>query len=227
MSNLLSLSDEQAKRETSDCVTSLIRYLKDLYYFRADSLMLLRKQEIFHSFWLDYTLKGIKSGSLVLRLFSWEQIYEIIKETMNGRPYAESYFIRGAGNEDANGTYIFHHFDTEGSPVYIKQPTRDNMALLTLFRCTMRNKAKWWFLSQVDLERPGTEADIDYYQFKSSYPLEEKEPPCRGWTCASIGTTNNANNNNNSPILPVSREPAPILQRVGILKPMMTTTNTV
>ena len=60
-----------------------------------------------------------------------------------------------------------------------------NGIVLTLFRCQMRSRAKWWFLSEADKDSPGTDKDIDYYQHRSTV-LEELEPSASGWiTCSS------------------------------------------
>ena len=51
---------------------------------------------------------------------------------------------------------------------------------LTLFRCQMRSKSKWWFLSEADEANPGTDKDVDYYQHRST-AAEEREPQPTGW----------------------------------------------
>jgi hypothetical protein len=40
----------------------------------------------------------------------------------------------------------------------------------------MRSKQKWWFISIVDIEKPGTDKDIDFYQHNST-PEQDREPP--------------------------------------------------
>lgn len=207
MDKVTALSEDAAKREQSDQMTLLIRSIRDLLLARSDHQSQQRKLVKFNSFWLEYTRKGLVSGSLVLRLFSWDQVHDIVQEAIASRFFAESYIVSGAGNEDANGTYKYDRIDVEGAPQYIKEPTKPDMPQLTLFRCTMRNKCKWWFISQVDKEKPGTEKDIDYYQHKSRLS-EEREPPCFEW---GISSTNNNTR--------FSTEPAPTLTRVGTIVP--------
>jgi hypothetical protein len=205
MKRLISLSEEQAKLESAYAISQLIRTIgqaNNCQLARLDKATQYRKVQQFHRFWLDHTAKAIKSNSLVLRLFGWDQIHELIKESNFTRPLAESYIVRGAGNDDANGHYKYASRDNDGVITYTKQPTKAGMPLLTLFRCPMRNKSKWWFISQVDKEKPGTEKDIDYYQHKSTIH-EEREPSCRGWIVAP--------QQHGSP----GREPAPILIRQG------------
>eukprot|EP00957_Ditylum_brightwellii_P020384 1537492-Ditylum_brightwellii.AAC.1 len=75
---------------------------------------------------------------------------------------------------------------------------------LTLFRCTMRSKQKWWFLSEADEEQPGTDKDIDYYQHKPTTQNEEAEPPACGWSTSP----------NKS-----GEDPPPNLQAIGLVVP--------
>ena len=42
--------------------------------------------------------------------------------------------------------------------------------LLTLFRCKMQNQSRWWFISNADLQSPGTDRDVDYYHRVRSVP---------------------------------------------------------
>ncbi|KAL7546270.1 hypothetical protein ACHAWF_009605 [Thalassiosira exigua] len=62
---------------------------------------------------------------------------------------------------------------------------------------------KWWFLSEPDSERPGTDRDIDHYQHKcENGPEEEALPPAAGWiTCRG------------------SSDPPPHLQAQGLVVP--------
>jgi hypothetical protein len=83
---------------------------------------------------------------------------------------------------------------------YEKAVSHAGEPLLTLFRCTMKTIRKWWFISQVDKDKPGTDADINYYQHKSTSE-EGREPQSYGW--------------NNIPDQPISKVPAPTLERVG------------
>lgn len=55
---------------------------------------------------------------------------------------------------------------------------------ITLFRCTMKSKQKWWFLSEVDKEKPGSSNAIDYYPLKSK---ATKMPENNGWLTFRIG----------------------------------------
>ena len=88
---MLNLTDEAAKKEQADSVASLIRSMRDMLLLRTDRMAQTQKLHQFNSFWLDYTLKGITSKSLVLRLFSWDQLGDIIKQAELSRPLADSY----------------------------------------------------------------------------------------------------------------------------------------
>jgi ubiquitin carboxyl-terminal hydrolase 9/24 len=72
---------------------------------------------------------------------------------------------------------------------------------VTLFRCTMRSSHKWWFLSEADEHAPGTDKDVDYYQYKSKRE-EEGLPSKAGWVKCRAGS-----------------DPPPTLEAVGKLIP--------
>ena len=99
---------------------------------------------------------------------------ELIREAYATRPFAKAYRVTGAGNEDVNGLYTLSPTSGLNSPggdsglavIYQKHPAGPDEPLLTLFRCTMRTKSKWWFISQADKDKPGTDKDIDYYQVR-------------------------------------------------------------
>lgn len=180
MEKVLHLPDEVVKKENTDCLSLLVQSIwslistlptKDLY------------QERFFAFWFDCISKYIHSSSIVVKLFGWEQLADIIQEVKGVRPFAESYIIEGAGTAFVNGEY--HAVPkTLGDDCLQYTKAADpanNVPLLTLFRCNMRNsKSKWWFLSQADLEKPGTEKDIDYYVHRSTFD-EEREPSRLHW----------------------------------------------
>ena len=201
--SLLSLSDEQLKRENTDSLHSLIGALGQVYqWLSLNSPSSSGGVSAFQTFWLDHTLKVINSGSLVLKLFGLDQVQELIRDAYYTRPLARSYRVNNAGNPIANGLYEFSSRDGD-QVTYVKRPVNQGEPLLTLFRCSMRTKSKWWFISQADKEKPGTDKDIDYYQHKSNSE-EEREPSCFGWNCMGANNV-------------LSKEPAPTLERVGEL----------
>ena len=201
--SLLTLGDEQLKRENTESLHSLICALGQVYQWLSNNSPGTSGGILaFQTFWLDHTLKVINSGSLVLKLFGLDQVQELIRDAYFNRPLARSYRVCGAGNPAANGLYEFSCRDGD-QVTYVKRPVNPGDPLLTLFRCSMRTKSKWWFISQADKEKPGTDKDIDYYQHKSNSE-EEREPQCFAWNC--MGSNN-----------PLSKEPAPTLERIGEL----------
>ncbi|GKY93461.1 hypothetical protein MPSEU_000313600 [Mayamaea pseudoterrestris] len=91
--------------------------------------------------------------------------------------------------------------DAYASPLSRAKPTKVPKKL-TIFRCTMRSRHKWWFLSEADEQQPGTDKDVDYYQHKSN-ETEESQPPSTGWiTCRNAGA-----------------DPPPFLQACGLMVP--------
>ena len=97
--SLLTLSDEQLKRENTEHLNGLIRALCHAHAWTSPTQPLEAGVEAgvlaFQSFWLEHTLKVINCGSLVLKLFGWDQVQELIREAYQTRPYAVSYVIKG------------------------------------------------------------------------------------------------------------------------------------
>jgi hypothetical protein len=125
----------------------------------------------YHRFWYTMVYKSITSTALVTKLFGYEQLNELLFAVKTSRPVASSYRVEHAGTSMINGTYVLnalhlsqqHASSTAAAQAppescqYVKIPSEDqHEPVLTLFRCTMRNtKAKWWFLSHADADKPG------------------------------------------------------------------------
>lgn len=206
-------SEDSLKKQAHESLNS-IRYDTQRIF---EKLAPSRRKEVyaFYDFWRNLALKLITSKSLPLRLFGWEQVGDIIESSTEMRPPPQSFIVSGAGHSFVNGRYVFagtltdDGFFKSGCEIsYVRKiptsvPQKDGGGkTLTLFRCTMRSPQKWWFLSEVDEEQPGTDKDIDYYQHKSK-SHEQAEPPPSGWT-----TCRN------------SLDPPPTLQSVGLMVPI-------
>jgi ubiquitin C-terminal hydrolase len=208
---LLNLPEEPLRRENSDTLSQLVAAVMHLskHLAQIGSPQYLAD---YRTFCFDFTMKVMNSGSLVLRLYAWEQLNELITEAMYSRPVVASYIVSGAGTDFVNGEYkivpkpVPAHGVVADDHVYsyTKPASPPHVPLLTLFRCTMRTKAKWWFISQADLEKPGTDKDIDYYLHKSG-PDDEREPPPRGWT--RLNTT----------VQLRGQDPAPVVKRGNLI----------
>jgi hypothetical protein len=85
------------------------------------------------------------------------------------------YLVEGAGVDDCNGIYKGSGF-FDGVPKYTMQSESSGL-LFTLFRCTVPNGTKWWYISVADEEKPGTDKDVDYYANCSPSPI----PPADQW----------------------------------------------
>ncbi|KAG5183596.1 hypothetical protein JKP88DRAFT_163874, partial [Tribonema minus] len=120
------------------------------------------------------------------------------------------YVVEGAGTEKANGRYRYSGTGQDGSPKYTIEvaegtPEPERPPNLTLFRCTMRNKTKNWFISVAHPDSPGTDKDVDYYQHKT-LRQDEQEPPRHGWmTAVCTGAS--------------GKDPPPVLTPVGRVIP--------
>jgi hypothetical protein len=136
----------------------------------------------FFDFSRKFALKLITSQSLPLRLYGWETVKDLVDIGLEYRPPPRAFRVSGAGNDKANGIFVYASQMTEDG--YAKPSTDLKYELrlpetvsradgtvkqrtLTVFRCTMRSQQKWWFLSEADEVQPGTDKDVDYYQHKS------------------------------------------------------------
>ena len=210
MQYISSLSDEALKKLPTDGLSQAQKELQRIF----DRLVATRRSATydFYKFWRALVLKLIKSNSLPLKLFGWEQVGGLIDACVEHRPLPRSFVVAGAGCSLVNGPYTYNgdltvdgcaRIGSETSYVR-KIPEGEEGAgkKLTLFRCTMRSQQKWWFLSEADEEQPGTDRDVDYYQHKSK-EHEEAFPPPGGWiSCRSAGV-----------------EPSPHLEPQGLLVP--------
>lgn len=168
----------------------------------------------FYDFCRKFSLKLITSQSLPLKLYGWETVNELIDVSQDMAPPPAAFLASGAGNDFINGPYVyasdvgedgFVHPKTDHSYQYDTPPGSEPNAKsrkLTLFKCTMRSQQKWWFISEADVQQPGTDKDIDYYQQKSK-KNEENLPPSTGWMTCRNGVV----------------DPPPYLEANGVVVP--------
>ncbi|GAX26841.1 ubiquitin carboxyl-terminal hydrolase 9/24 [Fistulifera solaris] len=204
-------TDEELKKIPTEDLKVIQSDLQRIF----DRLVATRRSStnMFYAFWRDLVLRLIRSQSLPLKLFGWEQVADLIRACESHRPPPREYLVANAGNSFANGVYTFNGEITPDG--YARQGTEFSYVLeipsddpngtskkLTLFRCTMRSQQKWWFLSEADEEQPGTDRDIDYYQHRAK-DYEDPYPPEQGWVaCKNSGV-----------------EPPPSLKAQGLLVP--------
>lgn len=186
MEKVVNLPDEVVKKENTDSLSLVIQSIGTLVSFLSLKELF---QDRFFIFWFDCIVRYINSSSIVVKLFGWEQIAEIIQEVKSERPFATKFTVEEAGTTFVNGEYLIDP-NTIGNEIvqYVKEgDPQSNVPMLTLFRCNMRNsKSKWWFISQADAEKPGTEKDIDYYVHRSTFE-EEREPSSHNWANSHPG----------------------------------------
>ena len=183
--HLSSLTQKQLKVESTEAVTGIIELIKHLL-----EASILKPEFVFDA-WLKLTDKYIHSTSLPLRLFGFEQVVGLLDVAKKLRPLPSAYIVRNAGTGAVNGTYVLQAENGMNSqsfsPIY--SYTSRAKKTFTLFRCTMRSGAKWWFISEADQDQPGTDKDIDYYQHHSSsaYMDDNMLPPPYNWTQTGQG----------------------------------------
>ncbi|CAM9145685.1 unnamed protein product, partial [Chrysoparadoxa australica] len=186
MRQIQQLTQDQLKRESTEEMGYVVRELRRLVSSSVGPTGALTKDtagdmRVF-TFWLGLTQQYMSASSLPLRLFGWEQVAELIDVARAAKPPHSAYKVEGAGVEVVNGVYEIAQGMQGGAHKYEKRSGEgDNELLLTLFRCQMRSKSKWWFISEADKAMPGTEKDIDYYQHRSQHH-EEAAPSRTGWT---------------------------------------------
>ncbi|KAI9912824.1 hypothetical protein PsorP6_005736 [Peronosclerospora sorghi] len=164
------ISDSVLKKESSDAVGAVIGIMRRL----VDAGVV--PSEAINKLWLDITERYVESTSLPLRLFGLEQINQIVNCARASRAFPPRYFVRNAGTAAINGVYTLKANSTSATYVFRQQETGQ---VFTLFCCTMKSGLKWWFISEADKMQPGSDQDIDYYQYQSQY--EEYLPPTHNW----------------------------------------------
>jgi len=167
MDYMNSFTDESLKKQPPELIITCREYLQKIF----DRLVVSRRKQTykFYSFWRGLILKLITSRSLPLRLTGWEQLKDCIEACKNHRPPPKMFVVFQAGGLHIRQRNIrIRRSDALQLTGMPGVPGKD----LTLFRCTMRSQQKWWFL------QPGTDRDIDYYQYKSKEDEELQPPPC-------------------------------------------------
>eukprot|EP00903_Cladosiphon_okamuranus_P009694 g9223.t1 len=186
------LSEEELKKESPDSLSLLVQSMRHLMVSAGEQQM----REIFR-FHADLVLRHVRASSLPMRLWGWEQTEDLISLSHKHRWNAKAYLVEGAGTPCCNGIYRVSPEVAEIVPTLAGPKTGDDESvapkythqaegfpLLTLFRCKMRTKAYWWFISEADPTSPGTDKDVDYYQHKSG-PQDNFMPWRTGWESAS------------------------------------------
>ena len=211
MQFLRTCSGEKLKKIPVELLQTLQKDLSRIF----DRLVSSRRESTyeFYEFWRGLILRLIKSPSLPLRLFGWQQIDDLLDACAEHRPPPRYFDVSRAGCTFVNGIYSYIAATTadgyahNGIDISYQRHIPENQKdvggkKLTLFRCTMRSQQKWWFLSEADEEQPGTDRDIDYYQHKSK-EQDEAVPPADGWiTCRNAGL-----------------DPPPQLKSIGLMVP--------
>ena len=85
LSLIMSLTEEQLKK---DNVLENLRYT-----FQSLKELCFNDINMFYKFWMDHTIKLMRSGTLLLKLFSWEQMQELIVEAADTDPHVSSYLV--------------------------------------------------------------------------------------------------------------------------------------
>ncbi|CAM9650657.1 unnamed protein product [Ectocarpus sp. 6 AP-2014] len=170
------LSEEELKKESQEALGHLVRNIRHVMMFQTSpgvpyaGEQEMRENVRFHS---ELVLRHLRASSLPMRLWGWEQTEDLINHSHRHRWNAKAYLV-SPGPTPAE----------EDAPKYTYQGKEPGDPLMTLFRCKMRTKAYWWFISEADPTSPGTDKDVDYYQHKSNN--HNNFMPWRtGWEAAS------------------------------------------
>ena len=216
MDYIYDCSEDTLKKQSHDNLSLILFEIQRIYEHFT-----FTRRDVFHSFFdfsRKFALKLITSQSLPLRLYGWETVKDLVDTGLEYRPPPRAFRVSGAGNDKANGIFVYASQMTEDG--YAKPSTDLKYELrlpetvsradgtvkqrtLTVFRCTMRSQQKWWFLSEADEVQPGTDKDVDYYQHKSR-KHEESMPPQSGWIACKSGGSQGI-------------DPPPTLEPIGLV----------
>ncbi|CAM9514251.1 unnamed protein product, partial [Hapterophycus canaliculatus] len=178
------LSEEELKKESPEDLAHLVRNMRHLMTAQSASGERQNNMRESFAFHAELVLRHLRASSLPMRLWGWEQTEDLISLSHKHRWNAKSYLVEGAGTLCCNGVYRVSPevARNDDAPKYTYQSKGG--PLMTLFRCKMRTKAFWWFISEADATSPGTDKDVDYYQHKSN--LSNDFMPWRtGWEAVS------------------------------------------
>ena len=179
MKHVMSMDDESLEKIDSKSfgmMCSQLLLLSDWDYSVTSALF---------DYWRSLALKLVTSKSLKLRLFGWNEIDNLIRESENRRPLPKVIIISDGGTSFINGTYNIDPNRMSDNPIkYTRTVPVDDLdanendegrTLCLTFR-QISSSSSWWFLSDSD-------NDIDYYKHKSIRQVNNLFPS-RGWiTC--------------------------------------------
>jgi hypothetical protein len=141
------------------------------------------------TWWFELAHRLISNSSA-----EWKHVgidlLKIIVDTMSYLSSPVEYMVEGAGEEEVNGLYVVNKQLARAKEkeerrvfTYVKEPdiSKGETKIYTLLRCMMKSKQKWWFISIVDREKPGTDKDTDFYCHRSTEAVLEHRPSPLGW----------------------------------------------
>ena len=104
--HLLSVDESILKKIKLDLLGQVVTLLRGIHLQgnRLESATRL-STPLFFDFWRDFSLKLVKSASLPLKLFGWDNVTRIIAGSRELAPPPRSYVVTGAGTPFVNGTY--------------------------------------------------------------------------------------------------------------------------
>jgi hypothetical protein len=169
METLLNTSDDAMKRDDTQLLNKFVEEIKRL----------TPSDDEFYTFWLKNTEKILSSDNIVMRLFGWDQISEIVQNAEYTAPSAARYIVSDCGNPQCTGVYEYKqpHKDKDGS--YSNIYTKVDAPHFSLIRCKMKEDHKKWFISEIDARNPGTNDDKDLYQQQFAHPRDQRYLECK------------------------------------------------
>lgn len=179
---MLNLSDDILKKDTCNELNLIIKIIGVILVWLQEHNKPLHLFHKFYQFWFDFIKKLASSGSLVLKLFAWDCLQELVKYVNDTSPNPKSYLVEDAGTVEVNGEYFFIETDKFGFPVYQKQPSKPNERVMSIKKFKMKDNTFRWFISIVT---PG-QNDIDFYEDHSK---GGKLPSFNEWCCCNKNST--------------------------------------
>jgi hypothetical protein len=134
------------------------------------------------NFWVQLTLWWLQSENSSLVNAALKSVQLAVKEVIELQAkFPLEYIVSDAEIPQCNGVYVARDISNSSKVTWVKEKTAD-CGEIVFYRCRMRNRYRWWYISEPVPGHESADGDIDYY-FHDGGTIEEplRLPPLTGW----------------------------------------------